>query len=58
VPCSSQRKKKEVQGHGCVGRRGVEESLSEFWCSGWVDAGGLPDTFHRAPDRHLAMLGH
>jgi hypothetical protein len=43
------------------GKRGVGERARvplEFWCSGRVDRGGLPDAFHVAPGGHLAVLGH
>jgi hypothetical protein len=39
-------------GRGCRGRGGLGESahiLPEFLCSGQVDTGGLPDTFHWVP---------
>jgi hypothetical protein len=32
--------------------------LPEFLCSGQADAGGLPDAFHSASGRHLALWSH
>lgn len=41
-----------------IGERGGRERahiLPEFLCSGQADAGGLPDAFHSASGRHLAV---
>jgi hypothetical protein len=43
------------------GKRGVGENAHiwpEFWCSGRVYTGGLPDAFHKAPGGHLSVWSH
>ena len=55
--CSSPNKTTPLRGCGCRGRGGKERAhvWPEFWCSGWVDSGGLQDAFHVASGGHLAV---